>query len=142
MIVGDITQHGTHIKMKDLAPDIVRQRMIVEGLLNVPFGPTSMVTYCNQVTKLLNMTSVTTPICNYDPEYGWCAYMHWKESGIHIYSWHNRKPPFFSIDIYTCKAFKEEDVVKFTKEFFNDNLIELSWEDMAVGPSDVGRINL
>ena len=115
--------------MKDLAPDIVRQRMVIEGLLKDPFGPLGMVSYCNQVTKVLNMTSVTSPICNYDPEYGWCAYTHWKESGMHIYSWGSRKPPFFSIDIYTCRAFEEEDVVKFTRDFFNDNLIELSWKE-------------
>ena len=113
--------------MKDLAPDIVRQRMVVEGTLHKPFGPLDMVNYCNEVSKELNMTCVTAPICNYDPAYGWCAYMHWKESGIHIYAWDDRNPPFFSIDIYTCKAFKEEEVSRFTKDFFGDNLIDLEW---------------
>ena len=113
--------------MKDLAPDITRQRMVVEGTLYEPFSPINMVGYCNEVSTTLDMTSVTTPICNYDPAYGWCAYMHWKESGIHIYAWDARKPPFFSIDIYTCKSFKEEDVAKFTKDFFGDNLIDLEW---------------
>jgi hypothetical protein len=47
---------------------------------------------------------------------------------MHIYSWESREPPFFSIDIYTCKSFKEESVIKFTKDFFDNNLIELSWE--------------
>ena len=73
------------------------------------------------------MTCVTAPIFNYDPAYGWCAYMHWKESGIHIYAWDDRKPPFFSIDIYTCKAYKEEEDSRFTKDFFGDNLIDLEW---------------
>jgi S-adenosylmethionine decarboxylase len=52
--------------------------------------------------------------------------MHWKESGIHIYSWGTRVPPFFSIDIYTCKDFEEKSVIDFSKDFFSDNLIELS----------------
>ena len=112
--------------MKDLAPDILRQRMIVEGTLKQPFGPLEMVGYCKEVTDILKMTAVSAPICSYDEKYGWCAYMHWKESGIHIYSWGARTPPFFSIDIYTCKDFKEESVVEFTKGFFGNNLIELS----------------
>ena len=113
--------------MKDLAPDITRQRMIVEGTLKQPFGPLDMIGYCLNITDLLNMTKVSSPICSYDKKYGWCAYMHWKESGMHVYSWESRTPPFFSIDIYTCRAFKEESVIEFTKDFFSNNLIELSW---------------
>ena len=127
-IAGEAIQLGILInkKMKDLAPDIFRQRMIVEGTLKQPFGPLEMVGYCTKITKLLNMTAVSAPICSHDKKYGWCAYMHWKESGIHIYSWDKHTPPFFSIDIYTCKIFSELDVVKFTKGFFGPNLQELT----------------
>jgi len=111
--------------MKDLAPDIVRQRMVIEGTLEHPFRGEEMTSYCEKITKVLDMTPVTSPMCNYDSRYGWCAYMHWKESGIHIYSWDARKPPFFSIDIYTCKAFGEKDVAVFTKDFFGHNLKEM-----------------
>ena len=112
--------------MKDLAPDIIRQRMIVEGTLKDPFDPLEMVGYCREITDVLKMTQVSAPFCSHDSRYGWCAYMHWKESGIHIYSWNTRKPPFFSIDIYTCKVFNEQDVVEFTKNFFGNSLINLS----------------
>jgi len=117
--------------MKDLAPDITRQRMIVEGTLRPPatFGGEEMTRYCNNISQALKMTPVTAPVCNYDDNYGWCAYMHWKESGMHIYSWDHRIPPFFSIDIYTCKAFLEEDVVEFTSSFFGAKLIELTWKN-------------
>ena len=114
--------------MKDLAPDIIRQRMIVEGTLKAPFAPLEMVGYCREITDVLKMTQVSAPFCSHDSKYGWCAYMHWKESGMHVYGWDNRRPPFFSIDIYTCKAFSEEDVVKFTRNFFDTNLIELVWK--------------
>jgi S-adenosylmethionine decarboxylase len=112
--------------MKDLAPDIFRKRMIVEGTLKQPFAPLDMIGYCRKVTDVLKMTRVSSPFCSHDSKYGWCAYMHWKESGIHIYSWGTRTPPFFSIDIYTCKDFEENHVVDFTKAFFGNNLIELS----------------
>ena len=113
----------------DLAPDICRQRLIVEGTLHNVFLPEDMTRFCQEVTDVLDMTAVTTPICNHDSNYGWCAYMHWKESGMHIYAWDNRDPKFFSIDIYTCKKFDPEDVVRYTEEFFGDNLIKLSWRE-------------
>jgi S-adenosylmethionine decarboxylase len=115
--------------MRDLAPDIIRQRMVIEGTLTRPFAGERMTSYCEEITKVLDMTPVTSPMCNYDSHYGWCAYMHWKESGIHIYSWEKHEPAFFSIDIYTCKSFREEDVAEFTEKFFNYELIELVWKD-------------
>ena len=114
---------------KDLAPDIVRQRLVVEGTLHNVFLPENMTTYCKEITEVLKMTYIGPPICNYEPEYGWCAYMHWKESGMHIYSWDNRIPKFFSIDIYTCRAFDPADALAYTEEFFGDNLIKISWRE-------------
>ena len=66
---------------KDLAPDITRQRIVIEGTLHNPFLPEQMDRYCREMTSVLNMTVVTAPFCNYDPAYGWCSYVHWKESG-------------------------------------------------------------
>ena len=122
---GEKGPHG----WRDLAADITRQRMIVEGTLHNVFLPEDMTRYCSEITKVLDMTAVTAPICNHDPMYGWCAYMHWKESGMHIYAWDKRTPPFFSIDIYTCKYFEPADVVDYTKEFFNEQLIDLVWKE-------------
>ena len=115
--------------MKDLAPDICRQRIVIEGTLHNPFKPEDMDRYCREMTKVLKMTEATAPFCNYDPDYGWCAYVHWKESGMHIYSWDDRKPCFFSVDIYTCKPFYYQVPVDYTKQFFGDNLIEVVWKE-------------
>ena len=115
--------------MKDLAPDIFRKRMIVEGTLKKPFEPLEMIGYCRRITDVLKMTRISSPFCSHDPKYGWCAYMHWKESGIHIYSWDHRIPSFFSIDIYTCKSFHEKDVAEFTSRFFGKKLLELEWKN-------------
>ena len=79
--------------MKDLAPDIFRKRMVVEGTLKRPFEPLEMIGYCRRITDVLKMTRISSPFCSHDAKYGWCAYMHWKESGIHIYSWDIRTPP-------------------------------------------------
>ena len=117
------------MKYVDLAPEVVRQRMIIEGTLCSPFSPEQMTQFCEEITKVLNMTLVTSPICNHDPDYGWCAYTHWKESGMHIYSWDDRSPPFFSVDIYTCKKFKCLDAIAYATDFFGDQLIELTWKE-------------
>ena len=114
---------------EDLAPDIHRQRMVTEGTLHTPFKPTDMVKYCNEISAVLNMTPVSKPKTNHAEEYGWCCFMHWRESGMHIYSWDNRKPSFFSVDIYTCKIFNPLSVINYTKEFFGDNLIKTTWKE-------------
>jgi S-adenosylmethionine decarboxylase len=114
---------------EDLAPEICRQRMVVEGTLHNSFKPLEQALYCKDISKVLDMTPVAEPTTSYAEEYGWCCFMHWKESGMHIYSWDNRSPKFFSIDIYTCKKFDPWDVVRYTKEFFGDNLIKLTWKE-------------
>lgn len=113
----------------DLAPDICRQRLVIEGTLHNIFLPEEMTRYCHEIAKVLDMTEVTSPVCNYEPSYGWCAYTHWKESGMHVYAWDNRTPKFFSVDIYTCKSFEPMHAVNYTEQFFEDNLINIVWKD-------------
>ena len=125
---GPIGPRGTQ-GWEDLAPDIFRQRMIIEGTLHNIFLPEDMTLYAKEMSKVLNMELLTSPVLNHEPDYGWCAFVHWKESGMHIYSWDDRKPPFFSADIYTCKTFNPDHVVAFTQEFFGENLIKLTWKD-------------
>jgi S-adenosylmethionine/arginine decarboxylase-like enzyme len=115
----------------DLAPDIVRQRIVIEGTLWKPFTAERMDRYCREMTDILKMTFATAPFCNYDEDYGWCAYIHWKESGMHVYAWDDRdsKPPFFSVDIYTCRSFEPKTPVEFTRQFFGEDLISIAWKD-------------
>tara|TARA_B110000208_G_scaffold191437_1_gene258277 strand:- start:2481 stop:2828 length:348 start_codon:yes stop_codon:yes gene_type:complete len=115
--------------MKDLAPDIFRQRLVMEFTLKNNFKSELLVTYAENLTKKLGMTLVSSPILTYAPDYGWSVYVHWKESGMHIYTWDKRKPIFISVDLYTCKKFEIEDALNYTKEFFNDNLIEIEWKE-------------
>tara|TARA_Y100000593_G_scaffold49908_1_gene94055 strand:+ start:16942 stop:17295 length:354 start_codon:yes stop_codon:yes gene_type:complete len=114
---------------KDLAPEICRQRMVVEGTLHNSFSPEDQKRYCEEISKVLDMTPVSEPKTDFAEKYGWCCFMHWKESGMHIYSWDHRNPKFFSIDIYTCKSFNSEDVLRYTEEFFGEDLIEVTWKN-------------
>jgi S-adenosylmethionine decarboxylase len=45
---------------------------------------------------------------------GW---VHWETSGAHFYAWEDPLL-FFSVDIYTCKAFDMAAAVDFTQAFF------------------------
>jgi len=113
----------------DLAPTVTRQRLIVEGTIFTPIKPHTMSDYVENITDVLNMTYISAPILHLAEEYGWCAYMHWKESGIHMYSWDYHEPPFFSVDIYTCKSFDPKDAINYTRDFFGRNLINLVWKE-------------
>lgn len=129
LVIDDKAKRIEELDWRDLASDICRQRLIIEGTLHNKFTGEMMTQYCNEITNVLNMTAVTSPVCNYDSDYGWCAYHHWKESGMHIYGWDDRSPSFFSVDLYTCRAFEISSPVNYTKEFFGDNLIEIVWKE-------------
>ena len=64
------------------------------------------------------MRTLLEPVTHRSDAYGWSGWIHWESSGAHFYAW--EKPIlFFSVDIYTCKAFKNDHAVAFTKKFFN-----------------------
>ena len=125
---GPIGPKG-HEGWVDLAPDICRQRLIIEGTINNIFLPEDMTRYAKGVSDVLDMELITSPVLNHEPKYGWCAFVHWKESGMHIYTWDNRIPKFFSVDIYTCKEFDPLDAVQYTEDFLGSNLIKLTWKE-------------
>ena len=114
---------------KDLSPTITRQRLVIEATLERPMRAIEILRYIKSVGPLLDMTPVTSPILSHEPDYGWCGYMHWKESGMHMYTWDTKPPFFISVDIYTCKKFDPMDAVEFTKKFFGENIIDIVWKE-------------
>lgn len=114
--------------MKNLAPDVYRQRMIIEGLTDRPIKPEEMAALLVQLSNDLDMEPLSAPTTSFCEEFGWCAHMHWKTSGVHMYEWHNRQTPFFSIDIYTCKKFSHSNAVWCVRNFLDDKLIEIAWK--------------
>ena len=85
-----------------------------------------------KLSDVMNMTIVIPPVINNVEEYGYSAYMSWKESGMHVYTWDQteKRPNFMSIDIYTCKDFIINDVIQFTKDFFKDNISIINWKEL------------
>lgn len=103
--------------MKDLAPAILRQRLIIEGYPGFVIEPSHIKEYLSKLSKILKMRTLTEPVASQSPKFGWAGWIHWETSGAHFYGW--RKPIlFFSVDIYTCKAFSSRQAVVFTRAFF------------------------
>ena len=115
----------------DLAPTIIRRRLVIECIHNQNFDDEKIKNYMVKLSDVMNMTIVTMPISNYLNDYGYSAYMTWKESGMHVYTWNktDKRPNFMSIDIYTCKHFDINEVIEFTKNTFRENITKITWRE-------------
>lgn len=118
-------------EFQDLAPTIVRRRLVIECIHNQNFDEQKIKDYMVELSSVMNMTIVTMPISNYLEGYGYSAYMTWKESGMHVYTWNETesRPNFMSIDIYTCKHFDINEVIEFTKNTFRENITKITWRE-------------
>ncbi|MEU4155426.1 S-adenosylmethionine decarboxylase [Actinoplanes sp. NPDC026670] len=101
----------------DLAPGILRQRLVVEGYPAYPITDQHIKRYLTELSEVTAMTTLIEPVTHISDLYGWAGWIHWETSGAHFYSW-ERPISFFSVDIYTCKAFDPAVVVAYTKDFF------------------------
>lgn len=104
-------------KYRDLAPHIVRQRLVIEGKPGFIIDDEHVKEYLPQLSVVLGMNAISEPATHRSEKYGMAGWIHWETSGAHIYGW-DEDPPFFSVDIYTCKSFEVPKAVKFTKKFF------------------------
>ena len=109
--------------MRDLAPEIHRQRLVVEGLVASPILEEDIKVYLKELGSLTDMRVLAEPVTHVSPLYGWAAWVHWETSGAHFYAWDVPRP-FFSVDIYTCKAFDPDEVVGFTGQYFRASDVE------------------
>lgn len=109
-------------EMPDFAPMIHRQRLVVEGTVSVPITREQICDYLVQLGDVTDMVVLTEPVTHESPLYGWAGWVHWETSGAHFYAW-DQPVLFFSVDIYTCKAFDPERVVAFTESYFHTDQI-------------------
>jgi S-adenosylmethionine decarboxylase len=102
---------------RDLAPMITRQRLVVEGYPTFVITAEHIKDYLSQLSVVTDMITLIEPVTHVSDLYGWAGWIHWETSGAHFYSW-ERPVSFFSVDIYTCKAFDPRAVVEFTEQYF------------------------
>lgn len=110
--------------MENIAPDIKRQRLLIEGFYGLNNVDKNIImSFFSFITGRLNLKAYGEPII-FSPEslgkeenQGYDAFIPLIDSGISLYVWTNSK--FISLIIYTCKDFSVDEAVKFTNEFFN-----------------------
>ena len=104
--------------MVDLAPEILRQRLVVEGLVDTPISAEQIETYLSELSVVVDMITLLPPVTHESSTFGWAGWIHWESSGAHFYAW-DRPRLFFSVDIYTCKRFDPKLALDFTAEYFS-----------------------
>lgn len=109
--------------MKDLAPEILRQRLLIEGKYTITVTEEVIREYFNELSKELVLRQYGEPIIfapetgmGKDENAGFDAFVPLIDSGISLYVWSAKR--FFSVIIYTCKAFDGEKAREVTKRFF------------------------
>jgi hypothetical protein len=103
---------------RDLAPEILRQRLVIEGVPARPIDDDMIRSYLSDLSRAVDMVQLIEPVTHRSDLYGWAGWIHWETSGAHFYAWEQPRL-FFSVDIYTCKAFEVETAVSFTRDFFD-----------------------
>ncbi|MFO0971372.1 MAG: S-adenosylmethionine decarboxylase [Candidatus Saccharimonadales bacterium] len=109
--------------MKDLAPKIVRQRLLIEATYDRTMDEQDVCDYLLNLAAELNLRTYGDPIVHSpdgdgkEENQGFDAFVPLIDSGISLYVWTNEK--FFSTVLYTCKSFSVERALEFTKEYFN-----------------------
>jgi S-adenosylmethionine decarboxylase len=102
----------------DLAPEILRQRVVVEGTCERSIDDDQIVRYLNGLSDVCDMDVLLEPVTHRSDRYGWAGWVHWEASGAHFYAWEQPRR-FFSVDVYACAPLNGERVAAFTRSFFD-----------------------
>jgi S-adenosylmethionine decarboxylase len=109
--------------IKNLAPDIFRQRLLIESFYTIDISRETVEKYLLDIAENLSLRTYGKPVIfaptssmGQEKNAGYDAFIPLIDSGISAYFWSNAK--FFSIVIYTCKGFDEQAAIDFTREYF------------------------
>jgi S-adenosylmethionine decarboxylase len=102
----------------DLAPEILRQRLVIEGVPARPVDDVLIRSYLSELSRAVDMVQLLEPVTHRSDLYGWAGWIHWETSGAHFYAWEQPRL-FFSVDVYTCKTFDVDTAVSFTRDFLS-----------------------
>jgi hypothetical protein len=114
--------------MRDLAPDIVRQRLLIEGLYEREISGADVERYLIDVAAHLSLRTYGSPIVHApggagkDSNEGFDAFIPLIDSGISLYVWSKRR--FFAVVLFTCKAIDAGAALGFTRDYFRARDLE------------------
>lgn len=114
--------------MKDLAPQVFRQRLLMEGLYGIDVDRDSVARYLSGLAVHLDLRAYGEPVI-YSPaglgkeaNQGFDAFLPLVDSGIAAYVWSSAR--LFSVVLYTCKGFDPARAIDFTRAFFAAETVE------------------
>jgi hypothetical protein len=116
-------------RWKNLAPNLVRQRVIMEGTTAKIVEPEQLKAYLDRLAEVTGMEKLSGPYAYSAHDMGYGGWIHWKTSGAAFYSYPT-EPALFTVDCYTCKPFSAAEAAKFTKEYLS--AIDLVWKEVEV----------
>ena len=108
--------------MTNIAPDIFRKRLLIEGYYTIDVTEQTIKNFFSYITSELQLKTYGEPIVHTtsgvgkESNQGYDAFVPLIDSGIYMGVWANQK--FLSLIIYTCKDFKEQEAFEKTKTFF------------------------
>ena len=114
--------------MKNVAPDIFRKRLLIEGYYNITVTEETIKKFFYYITENLSLRVHGAPVIHTATDFGkemnegYDAFIPLIDSGIYMGIWKNRK--FLSLVICTCKDFNGEEALRRTKLFFQINKAE------------------
>lgn len=118
--------------MEDLAPNIVRQRLLIEGYYTVDVDRQTIERYISALTDTLGLRAYGVPTIfapggeGSEENQGYDAFVPLIDSGVSLYVWSASR--FLAVVVFTCKRFDAELAIRTTKEFFAmSRLVEQSF---------------
>jgi S-adenosylmethionine decarboxylase len=114
--------------MQNLAPDIVRQRLLIEGHLSIDVDNAVVEKYLIDLAAHLNLRTYGNPIVHApgglgkEENAGFDAFIPLIDSGISLYVWSKKR--FFATVLFTCKHFEVKSALEFTRSYFGSTAIE------------------
>lgn len=117
------------MQWKNLAPNLLRQRVVIEGTTEKIVEPEQIKSYLLALAEITKMEVLEEPQAHTAHNMGYGGWIHWKSSGAAFYSYPTN-PPLFTVDCYTCKPFSAEEAAEFTRKYFK--AIELVYKEVEV----------
>lgn len=107
--------------MKNIAPDILRQRLLVEAYYQNNIDKEKTEKFLFELPKYLSLKTYGFPTVHVTEEIGanegYDGFIPLVDSGISVYIWKSKK--FVSVILFTCKKFDIKKTIEFIKNYFN-----------------------
>lgn len=117
-----IARPGNAMACVNLATDIDRQRVVIEGWREGWVTEDECITYMEELAPLLNMKLIDPPSVSRSPAYGPACWGHWDFSGGELMAWDKwlgGKPwAFLTVDLYTCRPFIAYRAAEWSRAFW------------------------